>query len=529
MTSIFHAAARPPKRMVADVLQPLDVSDLADAVKRVIDGEGSSVYNVCGSAQTSARRLYQQVCQREGVSEQDIAWDSPASVVVADSSRIRSELGWSDFHNLEDQLKTGELVREFPSSRKKGRRGPLVPKVVRQLLENLLVFAVFFALNFLCQSNDVFSHIDWLLIYVILISLFYNVYQSALAAILASVAFLFGQNINLFEPNTFQFYAGSILTVVQFVFIGLVVSYTTSMLREEVRRNRCDLEELRGEYEDLSVINDENVLIKNEYERRLLTSKTGFPKLYELISRLMVQEPDRILLETMQVISELMRTDTVAIYQGQAGSPWLRLVGVLNDDSAMGGKTWNLSEWPRIGDAVKRGDLYQGEVGTDEPAVVLPIVCQGAPEAVVLIKRLPYESESLYHVNLLKTLSLLLRDSMEKALQYERLSREERCVKGTDVLKPEAFRKRILLAQEKADKGIADYCVIEIVAPGSLKKTAAIVGETIRVTDCLGTDDSRRLFVLLNNTDSESLVHVRERLLPYGVEIRSVPVKFVTE
>lgn len=528
ITRMFDAVAQPPKRMVAEVFQPLDLSDLADAVKRVIDGGKHPVYNVCGSTQTSARRLYQLACQRHGVPEHDIVWDCPAGVVVANSDLIREELGWRDVHDLEEQLAKGEVSRELPSSRKKTKKKASIPKAVRQLVENLLVFAAFFALAMLCQSNEVFSQIDWLLIYVILVSLFYNVYQSALAAILASVAFLFGQNVNLFEPNTFQSSAGSILAVVQFVFLGLMVSYTTSMLREEVRRRRSDLEELQEEYEDLSAINDENVLIKNEYERRLLTSKTGFPKLYELTSRLMVQEPDRILLETMQVISELMRTDTVAIYQGQAGSPWLRLVGALNDDSPIGGKTWNLSEWPRIEDAVARGELYQGEVGTDEPAVVLPIVCQGAPEAVVLIKRLPYESETLYHVNLLKTLSLLLRDAMEKAMQYEDLSRDERYVKGTDVLKPAAFQKRILLAQEKADKGVADYCVIEIVSPGSLKKTAAIVNETIRVTDCMGTDDSKRLFVLLNNTEPESLVHVQERLRAYGVEIRSVPVKFVT-
>lgn len=528
VTLAFNAVSQPPRRMVADVFQPLDVSDLADAVKRVVGGGNHPVYNVCGKAQLSARRLYQLACQREGFPEQDIKWDSPAGVVVARSDLIRDELGWRDLHDLEDQLNAGEIVRELPLSRNKDKKKPSVPKAVRQLLENLLVFAVFFALDMLCEPHEMFSQIDWMLIYVILISLFYNVYQGALAAILASVAFLFGQNVNLFEPSTFQSYAGNILEVVQLVFLGLVVSYTTSMLREEVRSNRSNLEELREDYDDLSAINDENVLIKNEYERRLLTSKTGFPKLYDLISRLMVQEPDRIMLETMQVISELMSTDTVAIYQGQAGSPWLRLVGALSDESTMGGKTWNLSSWPRIEDAVAHGELYQGQVGTDEPAVVLPIVCQGVPEAVVLIKRLPYESETLYHVNLLKTLSLLLRDSMEKALQHERLSRDELYVKGTDILKPEAFRKRILLAQEKADKGIADYCVIELVFSGSAKKAAAMVGETIRVTDCMGTDDSKRLFVLLNNTDAESLARVQERLMAYGVQIRSVPVKFVT-
>ena len=236
------------------------------------------------------------------------------------------------------------------------------------------------------------------------------------------------------------------------------------MLREDARSVRQDLEMLKEEYEDLKDINEENVLIKNEYEQRLLTSKSGFPKLYDLISRLMVQEPDRILLEAMQVISELVRTDTVAVYHGQAGSPWLRLVGALSESSVMDGKSWNLSDSPKICDAVMRGELYQGEFGSGEPAIVMPIVCQDVPEAVVLIKKLPYECETLYHINLLKTMSLLLRDSMEKALRYEELSREEHYVKDTDILKPEAFRKQILLAGEKAEKCMAEYCVVELLS-----------------------------------------------------------------
>ena len=357
-----------------------------------------------------------------------------------------------------------------------------------------------------------------------MISLSYNIYQSALAAVLASAAYLYGRHLSILELNTFYSYADSVLAVMQYVFLGLMVSYTANMLREDTRSVRLDLEMLKEEYEELKAINEENVLIKNEYEERLLTSKTGFPKLYSLVSRLMVQEPDRILMETMQVISELIHTDTVAVYQGQAESPWLRLVGALGDSSAMDGKTWNLSGSPGIYDAVVRGELYQGEFGSGEPAIVLPIICQGVPEAVILIKTLPYESETLYHVNLLRTLSLLLRDSMEKALQYEKLSREEHYVKGTDVLNWKAFRKRVLLAGEKGEKCMAEYCVVELVYSGTLEEAAAMASQTLRVTDCLGTDGKGKLFALLNNTGPGSLEHLQKRLLNCGVKpVRSWP------
>lgn len=515
----FSAAVQGVGSMKAEVFQPLHVSDLADAVKRAADGGRHPIYNVCGSAELPAKRLYQLVCQQEGIPGQDVQWEAPACTTLADSSRIRKELGWRDLRSLEEQLQGGRLsYKRIPAEgRKKKKR--VIPTGIRQLVENLFLFALFFAINSLCASHSLFSHINWMMVYVILVSISYNLYQSTLAAVLASAAFLYSQGLDLLALNTFYSYADSVLAVMEFVFLGLMVSYTANTLREDAR---LDLQMLKEEYADLSAVNEENVLIKNEYEERLLTSKTGFPKLYSLISRLMVQEPDRILLETMEVVSELVRTDTVAVYQGQAGSPWLRLVGALNDSSAMGGKTWNLSGFPRVYEAVRRGELYQGELGSGEPAAVLPIVCRGAPVAVVLIKTLPYECESLYHANLLKTMSLLLRDSMEKALQYEELSREEHYVKGTDILKPEAFRKRVLLAGEKAEKCMAEYCVAELVYSGSMAEAAAAAGRTLRVTDCLGTDGGGKLFALLNNTGAGNLEGLQSRLLGCGLKARLI-------
>lgn len=518
----FSAAAQAEGHMASNVFQPLHVSDFVDAVKRAVDAGERYIYNVCGSAEISAERLYQLVCWQQDLQEPAVRWEAPGCISLADSGLIRRELGWSDFRNLEEQLKRGEISYERAKARSRAKKKWTIPTDLRQMAEILVLFEVFYLLTSLCGSNTVFSQINWLMVYVILISVTYNIYQSALAAVLASGAYLYSQGLSLQEMSTFYAYADTVVAFMQFVSLGLLVSYTTNTLRQDAWSVRLDLEMLREEYEDLKAVNEENVLIKNEYEERLLTTKTGFPKLYDLISRLMVQEPDRILMETMQVISELVRTDTVAVYQGQAGSSWLRLVGALSDSSAMDGKSWNLTNFPQIFRAVARGELYQGELGSGEPAAVLPIVCRDVPTAVILIKTMPYECETLYHVNLLKTMSLLLRDAMEKALQYEELSRAEHYVEGTDILRPEAFRRRVLLAQEKAEKRMAEYCVVELAYSGSLTEAAAIAGHTLRMADCLGTDGEERLFALLNNTGPENLEYLQDRLLICGMEARPV-------
>lgn len=140
--------------------------------------------------------------------------------------------------------------------------------------------------------------------------------------------------------------------------------------------------------------------------------------------------------------------------------------------------------------------------------------------AAIMIRELPYSSQSLYYVNLLKTLSLLLRESVGRALDYEELSREERYIEGTDILKPDAFYKNVLLAREKAQKHMAEYCVLEIVYTGDFGECYKEIAPKLRTTDYFGADQDGKIYVLLNNTGTEDIEYLRKRLSTDRVEVR---------
>lgn len=502
-----------------EVLQPLHVADLADAVKRVVDAGGSGVYNVCGSFSMSRREIYEGAAKALGAAA-PLGWEEPQGSTLGDNGKIKREQEWTDFHDLRQELERGEIdYVPMPARRARRKKSPL-PGELRRFVENLAVFTVFFAVDTLCRSHGLFSQIHWLMIYVVLISLFFGIRQSSLAVILASCAYLFSQELSLFEMSNFYSYAGCVLTITEFVFFGLAVSYTTDMLREELRNRSLELKMLQEEHEDLKAINEENVLIKKEYEERLLESKQGLPKLYHMVGRLMVLEPDRIFMEMMDVVSELVRTDTVAVYRVNGDSPFLRLVNARNEASVEGGKTWNLSGLPQIQEALRRGELYQGPLGSGEPAVTLPVCHQGACVAAIVIRTLPYESQTLYHVNLLKTLALLVQDAVGRALDYEELQRREQYLEGLDVLKAEPFARAVALAAEKAEKHVAEYCVAQAEGAGGLEALYAAASPALRATDCFGLDKEGRLCVLLNNTGPEDLARLEERLAARGVALR---------
>ena len=157
LSRIFLAAIQGKSPMSASVFQPLHVSDFVDAVKRVIDAGSQPVYNVCGSAEISAERLCRLISQQEKLPEKEVLWEEPGCVILADSSRIRQQLEWNNFRDLEEQMQKGEITYERVPSKDKSRKKRIVPAGIRQLVENLLLFAVFFALSSLFGSHSLLS------------------------------------------------------------------------------------------------------------------------------------------------------------------------------------------------------------------------------------------------------------------------------------------------------------------------------------------------------------------------------------
>ena len=499
-----------------EILQPLHVQDFVEALQRIMELGKQKIYNVAGSFEVTKRELYDAVIECQKVMP-SFLWEWNAYSVLVDSGRIKSELEWTDFRKLLNLLECGEIQYKKEKEKTERQKRKKLSNGLYRLLENVTVFVVFFAAYSLFASHSLFSKIDWMLIYVMLISLFFGIRQSALAVLLSSAAFLYHQDLSILEMTNFYSYAESVLMIVQFVFFGLSISYTSDMIREELRDTKRRLQMLEEENDEQKEINEENVLIKKEYEKRLLESKYSIPKLYDVVKRLMILQPDRIFMEILQVIAELVHTNTVAVYMVNEGSDYLRLLNAMNDASVIGGKSWDISSMPGFLNAIQEGELYQGDIWNKEPAIVVPIMVQNKCRAVIVIKELGYENHTLYQMNLLRTLLLLLTQSVERALEYERITKDERYIKDTGILKSEVFYNMVELAKEKAEKGIADYCILEINVSDNFKSYDEIASQ-FRLTDYFGMDEQGKLYVLLGNTGKEEVDNLLNRLWLNEVE-----------
>ena len=85
-----------------------------------------------------------------------------------------------------------------------------------------------------------------------------------------------------------------------------------------------DYKLLRSDYEDLEEVHNQSARIMKEYENRILDSQRTLPVLQELMSRLNVLDSRQIFSEITDVVADLLRTKTVAVYQ--KNGDYLRLL-----------------------------------------------------------------------------------------------------------------------------------------------------------------------------------------------------------
>lgn len=501
-------------------LQPVHVSDVADAIKRIIDWGKPEIYNVSSSEQIKVSELVRYICEAKEMG-------FPVSINKAeeeqkpyiDNAKIKQEQEWTDFWLLRDLIKEKRIVFREPEQKTERKKigAARTKKGIRRTFETVLLFGIFCMCYLLSQNHSLFSQVDWLLIYVVVISLCYGVKQGAIGVILSSIVYLVSQKENILEMTNFYSYVESVLMIVEFVFFGIVVGYTADILREENRNRKQELKLLKESYEKLKEISDKNILIKNEYEKRVLEAKAGLPYLNSVMNRIHTLDTERIFMECLQVVAELMQTKTVAVYKVNRSNGYLRLVASLNAGSAIEGNSWNLKKYPELEKAIKENRVYEGDIWKGEPAIVLPISSSKGCEAAVFIKELPMEKLSLYSVNLLRTLLEMFSYSLERALQYESVSRKQKYLKDTSVLYAEEFEKAVKLAEEKKQREMADYCILKLCTKGDVVERYKKTAKMFREMDVWGMDQKEGLYVLLENTSLQGGKIVMEKLETIGI------------
>ena len=482
--------------------QPIHIKDIAIAVSRLVeDEEDINILNICGS------KAYNMDLLNEDHRDYTLC------KTKFSNKKIKDIIDWTDFYEFQPDQNIWQTDTEEKKTVKKEKS---IKSIIRQLIENIVLLVVFLVPNIMLADHGLFQNVDWMLIYIVVVSLYLGMTNSMIAVILASGSYLFVNKINIFQFSNIYSYLGYLIIVAEYIFFGIVVAYSNNMIKNKLNDLKMDYDLLNTDYQELKGIFNQNTVIMKEYESRVLNLDDTLPKLQSIIGKLNVLEPNKIFMEINYVVSDLLKTDTVAVYRKDENSSYLRLVASLNEKSTYGGKSWNLSVYPEIEEKVLQNEIAVGKAWSEEPGMTIPIFVEGICAAVIVVKQLSMETRSLYYLNIMRTLLKMISDAVNRAVNYQKLIEDKRYIDQTTVLTAEEFEKQISLAKEYSEGKIASYTLLRI-PHMDWRKIYKEVDKKIRSIDYIGLNKDGDLSILLVNTAKNECAPVIERLSNIGV------------
>lgn len=359
---------------------------------------------------------------------------------------------------------------------------------------------------------------DLFYIYIILMSLMFGVRQSILSVMLSSAFYILHSGINVTSIVDILINVSSILKIAEYIFMGVVVGYSVDQYRAVLQERKVEYDYLEGEYNEIKEINDDNVAIKQEYERRLISYKTSLPKLYSIISELTVLEPEKIFAAIVKVVKDVMDTDTVAVYMLNSKSSYARLMVSLNEKSIFQGKSFNLDNFSKLRDTLYENEIFVGsQWDENEPSLAAPIFHKGQCIAIIVINEMPFKALNLYQMNLFRTLSVLITSSIVKANAYEEAVRDGKYIDQTDILISSEFKKLVNIREEERKQGLSDYCLLKVECNSDILGVYEKIYNMLRNTDSFGVTEQNELMVLLGNTQEKDAEYVLKRFKDRGI------------
>lgn len=382
-------------------------------------------------------------------------------------------------------------------------------------VENMICFIPFFMMNNRVTGSSYFSSLDPYLLYVLLFAIVYGQQQATFSAVLAVCGYLFRQMYTrsgfevIIDYNTYVWMA-------QLFILGLVVGYMRDQIRS-IKKESGELEEhLSSQISGIKDINGSNVRVKDILEQQVIDQKDSIGKIYSITSRLDQYMSDEVLFYAVEMLTELLNTKDVAIYNVVNGD-YARLFSAASSQSRRLGNSIRYREMTPLYESLTERKVYINKTMDDAyPLMANAIYENDEIKMIIMIWGLSWDRMTLGQANFLTVISYLIQNALLRATRYMDALEKTRYIEGSSILEPEAFTSLVQAYTRAKAKNLAECTLIRIQTAGDLKESGAAVARRLRNSDYLGIYADGGLYILLTNTTADEAEIVQKRLLENG-------------
>lgn len=519
-----------------DVFSMLYLKDAVELIYKVLAAPklSKSIYHISSMEEINGIQLAEIVSKAMG-SGVTIVNNSHGEYkrVILDGSGFQNEFGQKILtHYQEGVARVAQYMKrhsdafihsEDVGGDRLGRIWHTAKKVFAYLapfLENLIGFAVFFALANMAAGGEFFAKLDFYLLYVLLFAIVYGQQQAVFSGLLGVTGYCFQQMYTrsgfevLLDYNTYVWMA-------QLFIVGMVVGHIRDQLRSVKQESKDEIAYLEGKLADIMEINDSNVRMKQNFEAQLVNQKGSLGKLYEITSSLEQYAPEEVLFYAARVLSQLMECKDVAIYT-VAGGGYARLFSSTSSEARVLGSSIRYTAMAEVYGELKEHRVYINKTMTDKLPLMASAVYAGEDmNLIFMLWGIPWQRMTLAEANRLAVIGQMIQSAVLQANRYLEALRSQRYLEGTNLLSESAFTVLVRAFFGARDQGLTECTLLEILAEKQdCSHAAALLEPCIRQTDYMGVMHNGKLYVLLSNTEKGSAGPVMNRFREAGYESR---------
>lgn len=415
----------------AGLYAPLHLEDMAEAVLQVLEAGYSPIYNLCASQVFTAEAL--AACLQGATGTGNILLNEEApSCKAADNARFKSEYAWLERHSFESELPLIAKVQAASRAQTTQKKQRLSTTYAlrtgwRGYAETILLFALA-ALATLSQSAiPLIAEVNFLALYVVLIALTMTLHQTALGLLLACALLVFEKTREGYDIFSAILHYRTLLKAAEYALIGVGVSYIIQWFKMRMYFMKLEKKELQNEIKALRQINGENLASRQDFEDQILTYETSLPRVTALAARLDSQDTGRILAEALDILSETLSVEAVAVYAADPGGR-LRLIAAHSERTNTGSARAR-AEYPRLLSTLETEQVFVNRaLDPRYPSLASGVKLEGRLAFAFLIWDVPFGRMRLDTVNLLQALTQLVCAALRRAAAFERSARCEQTI-----------------------------------------------------------------------------------------------------
>lgn len=385
-------------------------------------------------------------------------------------------------------------------------------------LECIILFIPIFVLSHGFIKIRYFEGINFYLLYVLLFAIVYGSQQAIFASLLSVIGYVFSRIINSADISFFMD-TDLYIQIVQIFVVGLSVGHLKDKYGDLNRVMSDEIDFLKDKLNDIMIINSSNRRIKDYYTDKLISSREGIGRIYDITSKIHGSEKGEVLFAALDILKEIMETEEVSIYL-VSNMEFCRLASASGNKASSLGKSIHMKDYTMIFDVLKMGQVYINRTLDS----TLPMMASALFDdeqnmrIAIFLWDIPYERMTLYNANLLTIVGALVYSAFVQEANYLDALAYRRYIPGTTLLQEDAFAEMMDIYKRAGEKGYLESCVLYIQKDDmTIKEINEKIRPMLRETDYIGMMPDKNLAVLLTNTNEKESVYVKERLAKANV------------